>query len=169
MRMKNLLLATTLLFSLPLLVSAQGDSESVRAAIRQTLQYYSDAMKNNDAQSLRKAFHPKAKSFNAGDRGRLWEISFERIAANLQSNARRQMSQSNANLKIVAIDITGDTATAKIETEYLINAPPNVAPKLAKRGAKLTEYLSLIKFDTGWKIVSRVYSSESMGTTAETD
>jgi Putative lumazine-binding len=76
-------------------------------------------------------------------------------------NARRQMSQPNASLKIVAIDMTGDVATARKETEYLINAPAHVTPEPAERGAKLTEYLSLIRFDGGWKIVSRVYSSEA--------
>ena len=167
MRTKNLLLAATLLISLPLLVLAQGtDRVRDEAAIRQIVQYYFDAVNNNDADSLKKAFHPKAKWFNAGDKGYLWEISQERVAANLQHNARGHMPKSNATLKIVAIDITGGAASAKIETEYLISGPPEVMPKLAYKGAKLTEYLSLIKFDDGWKIVSRIYSGEQTPATA---
>jgi hypothetical protein len=161
MRTKNLLLAATLLISLPLLVLAQEpDRARDEAAIRQIVQYYFDAMKNDDAESLKKAFHPKAKWLNAGDKGYLWEISQERVTANLQSNVRRHMPTLNATMRIVAIDITGGVASAKIETEYLINAPPEIMPKLAYKGAKTAEYLSLIKFDDGWKIVSRISSGE---------
>ena len=168
MRTKSLLLAATVLISLPLLVLAQGpDRAGDETAIRQIVQYYFDAIKNNDAESLKKAFHPKAKWLNAGDTGHLWEISQERVAANLQSNARRHMPKPNATVKIVAIDITGGVASAKIETEYLTNAPPEIMPKLAYRGARITEYLSLIKFDDGWKIVSRISSGEQAPATAQ--
>ena len=168
MQTKNLWLAATLLIGLPLVVLAQGpDRARDEAAIRQIVQYYFDAMKNDDAESLKKAFHPKAKWLNAGDKGYLWEISQERVAANLQSNARRHMPTVNATTKILAIDITGGVATAKIETENLTNAPPEALPKLAYKGARITEYLSLIKFDDGWKIVSRIYSSEQLPATAQ--
>ena len=168
MRTKNLLLAATLLISLPLLVLAQEpDRTKDEAAIRQIVQYYFDAMKNDDAESLKKAFHPKAKWLNAGDKGYLWEISQERVAANLQSNARRHMPKSNATMKIVTIDITGGVASAKIETEYLTNGPPEILTKLAYKRGKITEYLSLIKFDDGWKIVTRIYSGEQTPNTAQ--
>jgi hypothetical protein len=168
MQTKNLFLAATLLISLPLLVLAQGpDRAGDEAAIRQTVQYYFDAMQNNDAESLKKAFHPKAKWLNAGEKGYLWEISQERVAANLQNNARRHLPKSNATMKVLAIDITGGVASAKIETEYLTSGPPEVLPKLAYKGARITEYLSLIKFDDGWKIISRIYSSEQTPATAQ--
>ena len=168
MRTKNLLLAAMLLISLPLLVLAQGpDRARDEAAVRQIIQYYFDAMKNDDAESLKKAFHPKAKWLNAGDTGHLWEISQERVAASLQSNARRHMPKPNATVKIVVIDITGGVASAKIETEYLTNAPPELMPKLAYKSAKVTEYLSLIKFVDGWKIVSRISSGEQTPATAQ--
>lgn len=167
MRRKNLLLAATLLISLPLMVLAQGpDRTGDEAAIRQIVQYYFDAVKNDDAESLKKAFHPKAKWLNAGDKGYLREISLERVAANLQSNARRHLSKCDATMKILSIDITGGVASAKIETEYLTSGPAELMPKLAYKGARLTEYLSLIKFDDGWKIISRIYSGELTPTTA---
>ena len=72
----------------------------------------------------------------------------------------------NAIMKVVAIDITGGVASAKIETENLTDAAPEILPRLAYKGAKVTEYLSLIKFDDGWKIVSRIYSSEPIPATA---
>ncbi|MDN5212461.1 nuclear transport factor 2 family protein [Fulvivirgaceae bacterium BMA12] len=43
-----------------------------------------------------------------------------------------------------AIDVTGGSASAKIE--------------LSRNGKKVyTDYLSLLKFDSGWKIVAKVY------------
>ena len=168
MRTKNLLLAATLLISLPLLALAQEpDKAKDESAIRQIVQYYVDAIKNDDAESLKKAFHPKAKWLNAGDKGYLWEISQERVAANLRSNVQRHVPQPNATVKIVVIDIAGGVASAKIETEYLTNAPPEIMPKLAYKGAKVTEYLSLIKFDDGWKIVTRISSGGQIPATAQ--
>jgi hypothetical protein len=54
-----------------------------------------------------------------------------------------------------------------METEFLTSGPPEVVPKLAYKGARLTEYLSLIKFDDGWKIVSRISSGEQIPATAQ--
>ena len=57
MRTKNLLLAATLLITLPLLVVAQEpDKAKDESAIRQIVQYYVDAIKNDDAESLKKSF-----------------------------------------------------------------------------------------------------------------
>ena len=46
--------------------------------------------------------------------------------------------------QFAAVDVTGGSASAKIE--------------LSKDGKKIyTDYLSLLKFDSGWKIVAKVY------------
>ena len=43
-----------------------------------------------------------------------------------------------------AVDVTGDSASVKIE--------------LSKEGKKVyTDYLSLLRFESGWRIVAKVY------------
>jgi len=168
MQRKCLLTLALLVVSVPVLALAQeNDLDKDRAAIRQTVQYYFDALKNDDAESLKKALHPKAKWFNAGDKGDLVEISQQRVLANLKSNAQRHFEIPNASMKIVAIDITGGVAAVKIESEYLTVIDPKITAKLQYKGAKITEYLSLVRFDDGWKIVSRVYSTEPIPASAQ--
>ena len=108
MRTTNLLIVATLLIGLPLVVLAQGpDSARDEAAIRQIVQYYFDALKNNDAESL-KAFHPKAK----WQRGRR---AISEISGTSRCQSPKQRAPSHATVKppkILAIDITGGVATA---------------------------------------------------------
>lgn len=50
--------------------------------------------------------------------------------------------------RFVEVDVTGGSASVKIE--------------LSKDGKKVyTDYLSLLKFDSGWKIVAKVYHKHS--------
>jgi len=39
--------------------------------------------------------------------------------------------------------------------------------QLPDKGAKITEYLSLLRFDDGWKIVTRVYSTKPIPASAQ--
>jgi len=62
-----------------------------------------------------------------------------------KANPNFDKSRVKMDCKIVSIDVTGVCASAKIE---------------ASKNGKLiyTDYLSLLKFDDGWKIVAKVYN-----------
>ncbi|HEX8772933.1 MAG TPA: nuclear transport factor 2 family protein [Pyrinomonadaceae bacterium] len=138
----HLLLMTSLLLITPALAQ-ESAKVSDEAAIRGVIQYYFDGISKDDVESMKKAFHPKAKYFVIRYGG-LEEVSQERVYLNMKDNARRQAGKDTAPKRIVSIDLTGDAAIAKVEMDY--------------SNGRFTEYLSLVKFDDGWKIVSKVMS-----------
>ncbi len=151
MRGKILLLVAALLL-LSAAASAQetGNAEDV-AAIRQVVQYYFEGWKNDDAESMKKAFHPKAKLFAISDDNDLKETNQKQVYAALKENVRRGVPRADASLKIISVDAAGAAASVKIEIEY----------RGEFQGATSTEFLSLIKFPKdGWKLVSRVSAVE---------
>ncbi len=144
MKRVSLLVAVTALLLLPNAAHAQqSESAKDEEAIRQVVQYYLDGITNGDIGSMKKAFHPKAKYFVIRYGG-LEEISQERVYRNMRDNIRRQSEKDPAPKRVVSVDVTGEAATAKVEMDY--------------SNGRFTEYLSLVKFADGWKVVSKVMS-----------
>jgi len=95
---------------------------------------------------MRNRFHPDFAIFSAKGN----EISRYPIGAWIKGIEQRKKdpnfvpSQAEMDCKIASLDITGGCAAAKIE--------------ISKNGKMVyTDYLSLLKFDDGWKIVAKVY------------
>ena len=145
-----LLVAALLLLSGAASAQETGNAEDV-AAIKQVVQYYFEGWKNDDPESIKKAFHPKAKLFAIADDDDLKETNQKEVYAALKENTRRGVPRADASLKIISVDAAGAAASVKIEIDY----------RGELQGATSTEFLSLIKFPKdGWKLVSRVSAVE---------
>jgi hypothetical protein len=145
---KRILSPVVLILLLSVCVSAQETQTSDDVAIRQIIQYYFDGSKNNNVSLLKKAFHPEAKSLGlAQSNGNgLREIKVARTYVNIEGR-----DPINLIGRIVSIDVTGRAALVKTEMQYpegILDSPPP--------GVIDTEYLSLLKFGEGWRIVSRI-------------
>jgi hypothetical protein len=110
------------------------------------LSYFNGAFNDLDTVSMRKGFHPDFAIFSAKGN----EISRYPIDVWINAIEKRKQdpnfdkSQTKMDCKIASLDITEGSAAAKIE--------------ISKNGKKIyTDYLSLLKFDDGWKIVAKVY------------
>jgi hypothetical protein len=125
--------------------SAGGpDADAVRAVIETS--YFHGAFNELNPEAMLAGFHPDFAIFSAkGD-----VMAKYPIATWAESVAKRKAAPGfdpAKNVwegKIVSLDITGNAASAKIELS---------------RDGKLvfTDYLSLLKFDSGWKIAAKVY------------
>jgi putative lumazine-binding protein len=146
--MKRILSAVALTLLLSVCVSAQEAQTSDDAAIRQIVQYYFDGSRNNDVSLLRKAIHPSAKwlALAQSNGNGLREIKVARTYVNIEGR-----NPINLMGRIVSIDVTGKAAIVKTEVEYPEGILNSSAP-----GVMDTEYLSLIKFGEGWRIVSKI-------------
>ena len=165
MKKMNLLVVAVFLLVMPTLAVAQENKSTDEAAIRHTVRYYIDGFQNNDAESMRKAFHPKARVFFQSNQGcpgktELNEITGEQLFANVKRFGHRPEPKPFIP-KILSVDITGDTAVVKAEWYLadswwgcgklsLLSPPP---------GVTTTDYLSLVRFAAGWKIVGKVSST----------
>jgi hypothetical protein len=108
--------------------------------------YFNGAFNDLDTESMRKGFHPDFAIFSAKGN----DISRYPIDAWIKSTEKRKRdpnfdkAQAKMDCKIASLDITEGCAAAKIE--------------ISKNGKMVfTDYLSLLKFDDGWKIVAKVY------------
>ena len=133
----------------PLGTYAQTNANTDEAVVRQVVQHYIDGWIDENIESLRDAFHPKAKLFSISDKYDLREDTLKDVASAFKDNRLRHVpkrGELGINMNIISIDVAGDAAFAKVETTH------------PKRNAAGFDYLSLKKFRQGWKIVSRVSS-----------
>lgn len=114
---------------------------SEEQAIQAVVHLYVDGMAFAHEAAVRKAFHPKA-SIVGNYEGRVeWLSVDEFIAAVIAQGSATAGSQPL--LQIESLDVTGDTATVKIVDEFA--------------GMRFSDYLSLLKVDGRWLIVSKLY------------
>jgi hypothetical protein len=122
-------------------VHAQTNPEET--AVRETVNHYLHGLKFNNVESLKKAFLSEAKLFWVKRDKTLGQLTQEDWYKGFVSNAGQE---EKGDLQITAVDITGNAASVKVVEVY--------------EKSKYTDYLSLLKFADGWKIVNKIYVAE---------
>ena len=122
------------------------DKGDVKRVIEKS--YFNGAFNELDTKNMREGFHSDFAIFSAKGT----EISRYPIDVWIKGIEKRKndpkfdKSKALMDCKIVNLDLTGGCAAAKIE--------------ITKDGKRVyTDYLSLLKFADGWKIVAKVYQS----------
>ena len=122
--------------------STSRQSNGEEAAVRETVQHYLNGLKHNDVESLKRAFYPEAKLFFV-KKDQLGQLTQDEWYKGFASSAGQE---EKGDLQITAVDITGNAASVKVVEVY--------------EKSKYTDYLSLLKFAGGWKIVNKIYVAE---------
>lgn len=138
--MKQLSIAFLLiLFATP--IFAQSEAEEY-PEIAKTLNYYLEGGTNNDFDMLAKAFHPEAPmTFMSPD-------GYKRVVAvDFFRKGMKPGPPQNRKTHIVTIDVSGNAATAKLHIDYAT--------------FRFIDYMTLLKIDGEWKIVSKVFHREN--------
>ncbi len=145
MKKANVIFFGLLFLALIATTSLNADS---RADVEKVIQssYFNGAFNDLDTVSMRNGFHPDFAIFSANGNN----ISRYPIDAWIKSTEKRKQdpnfdkTQAKMDCKIASLDITEGCAAAKIE--------------ISKNGKMVyTDYLSLLIFEDGWKIVAKVY------------
>jgi hypothetical protein len=110
--------------------------------IAQTMGMYCDGVHHGDIEKLRKAFHPSA-SIVGYYQGDLLYDSLGEFLDLVKGIPVPASSGEEYDKRIVSIDVTGTVATAKMAELYL--------------GLRFTNYMSLVKVDGTWVIVSKTF------------
>ena len=110
---------------------------------RAALDLYLKGHATGDGEYYRRAFHPDAKIQGNRD-GKLISRTREEFAAGAPGKPAHDEAQRKR--RIVSVDVVNDAAFAKLELDY-----PSV---------KFTDYMTLLKIDGEWKIMSKVYHGE---------
>jgi len=128
---------------------AQEKQHSNEVPIVNVVQRYFDAWKRGDLALMRTAIHPNARIYNQAKDGSLKELPISkgfRTFAHVNSN---EIALSAA-MRLVSVDVTGNVGFAKIEMIHSAN----------HQDVRIVEYLTLMRFNDGWRIISKVRSTQ---------
>ncbi len=143
-----LVIATALVFTFAFSVN-EAERTAEESAVKELVEkaYINGAFNKLDFESMEGGFHKDFAIFSAKGE----EISKYPIADWVKRTKERRADNYNPNDEknvwkhnFASVDVTGGSAQVKVE---LHNQGKHV----------FTDYLSLLKFDSGWKIVAKVY------------
>lgn len=145
---KTILLSVIILLSFGALF-AQHDQVKEKVLIKQVIQTaYVDGLCNNaDEEAVKKGIHPGFELLSAGKGNMMRKLpiyNWIEIAKGGEEKGNKYSFQNEyTTVKFLFIDITGNIAIAKIEF-------------YEGKDLNYIDYLSLIKFEDGWRIVSKI-------------
>jgi 4-oxalocrotonate tautomerase len=122
-------------------------SESYQDIVAMLNKYF-EGFYNSDVRTLREVFHPNCHLYTAGD-GSLADDDMETVYARVAKRLEDGEGPSNNNAprydRIMTIDMSGpECAFAKVRIA--------IAPRY------FTDYLTLIKLDGDWRIITKTYT-----------
>jgi len=124
--------------------SAKSDTEKIKVLITEA---YVEGLQNwGDLEKTKQGFDPTFNLLIAGKKGELKRYAIADWMKNVARKKKKNPGgpKEKTTVTFIDVDITGTVAVAKIE--------------LRKGGKHIfTDYLSLYKFESGWRIVSKVY------------
>ena len=133
----------TALMAAAFLYSAEVRQDREENAIRETIQLYFQGDINRDVESLKKAFHPRAELLTADAEGRLSVLT----QSEWHERVRQTPERERPTAKILHIDRAGNAAVAK--TQLIFSQ------------GRFTDFLSLLKLDSRWMIINKIYQWEA--------
>ena len=143
---KRLILITAAVF-LSVCLQAGADEGAV-AEIKSLIEksYVHGAFNELNPEALEHGFHPDFAIFSAdGEAIKKYPIAkWVKRTSERKASADFDPADNKWDHNFAAVDVTGNSASVKLE--------------LSKEGKLVyTDYLSLLKFDSGWRVVAKVY------------
>jgi len=152
MQKKLFLYSSILLLGLTIFAFTNSDPEHKSSEAEKAIKtvilnsYINGAFNDLNPEAMRKGFHPDFAIFSAkGEEIGKYPIETWAVGTEKRKNDPNfDPAKNKWGHNFASIDVTGGSAAVKIE--------------LSKDGKHIfTDYLSLLKFDSGWRIVAKVY------------
>jgi len=148
MRVKTLLYSGILLLGLSAFTFSKSHDTEETKAIKDLIlkSYVHGAFNELNPEAMAKGFHPDFSIFSAkGEEIGKYPIADWVISTTKKKNdSEFDPTKNKWSHNFASVDVTGGSASVKIE--------------LSKDGKLIyTDYLSLLKFESGWRIVAKVY------------
>jgi len=145
--MKTGVLTFVLIFGTVMCVFSQdADKEAIKKVVQNA--YIDGLINNGDQQAIEAGFHPGFNLLGIGEGDRMWKRPIYDWAADAEMRKQRgelpRVGDQKVTLQFLNIDVEGTAAVAKIAF-------------YTGKTLSYIDFLSLYKFDSGWKIVSKIY------------
>jgi len=147
--MKKTILLSVIIVLLFSALLAQNEQTKEKELIKQVIQTaYVDGLCNNaDEEAINNGFHPGFELLSAGKGNAMWKLPIYNwidIAKGGEAKGNKYSFQNEyTTVKFLFIDIAGNVAVAKVEF-------------YEGEDLNYIDYLSLMKFEGAWKIVSKM-------------
>ena len=125
-----------------------SDESQDRLLIEECLNYFFTGLDELDAEIVKQAFHPEARSYSTTPTGLcVYGVSeWDGFIEQAKQDPEHTFARSRARKTILMIDITGTAASAKVRWEFA--------------DCTYTDYYNLLKLDGRWQIVGEIYHRE---------
>ena len=146
---RTMTVALTVALLLSATLAARAEVPSDESAIKQLIQQaYVDGLLNlGDLEKTKSGFHPDFVLLGLRN-GRLTRFPIADWIASAEKQKAAGQNPQPTTIRSISVDITGTAAAVKLE--------------LSRAGKLIyTDYLSLYRFDDGWKIVGKIYFSHA--------
>ena len=138
-----LLLAVLVATGAPVLASQDADVEAVKLVIVES--YIEGIHRNQDTDAILKGFHPDFAMVMVKD-GSVSKMTIQEWVARIEEGKKKpdERPKVETTYEFATVEVSGTAAVARIE--------------LFKDGKlTYTDFISLYKFDDGWKIINKIY------------
>ena len=125
-----------------------GNSETISAEIRDTVQIYFDGLYRGNVEMLRLAFHPTAMITGYGSDGNLNIMSLTDFLSFVDRIPSPESEGIEFDMEILSMDTTTTVAAVKVRDLYL--------------NRNFTDYLHLIETKERWQIIGKMFHSEPL-------
>jgi Putative lumazine-binding len=149
---RSVVLSLSVFGAAALLAGAGGSTNPDEQAIRRHIErYYFEGVRHSDTAAAHKAFHPVAKMYFLRD-GSFAERSIPDWLSAIAERAPNPPRPDGFPRRVVAVDVSGGAATAKLELRYA--------------DAVITDYMSLLKVNGEWTIVGKIFDRQPLSAQA---
>ncbi|WP_430813018.1 nuclear transport factor 2 family protein [Carboxylicivirga sp. RSCT41] len=136
-------------FAVSLLAQAQENNKEIEAIKKVIQSAYVEGIQNEgDIDKIDAGIHPDFNLLGIGEKGAIWKLSIsewkEKVIQRKKEGKLPRPKNNLISVKFLSVDVTGTAAVAKFE--FYVGGE-----------LKYVDYISLYKFDDGWKLVSKIY------------
>ena len=145
------ILFITSLFIVSIGITGIGQSiEEEQEAIQNVIQsaYVEGLQNEGDAVKIDAGFHPGFNLLGIGKGDNIWKLPIytwkENALNDVKSGKKPKAGDDLVTVKFLRVDVTGTAAMGKLE--FLVGGKPTYV-----------DFISLYKFENGWKIVNKIF------------
>lgn len=145
--MKNLVLICCFIVASTCTGFAQSAEQEAIKKVIQTA-YVEGLQNEGDVKKIDAGFHPGFELVGIAKGDQIWKLPIytwrERAVADVASGKKPKKDEEKVTVNFLSVDVTGTAAVVKLE--FLVGGVK-----------KYVDYISLYKFESGWKIVNKIY------------
>ena len=141
MQLQKLMFAAALLIAAAPVTAAAQASAADQAAARAPLEAYIQGHRTGDASFMEKAFHPTARMTYMSDSGMV-TVPITEYIARMRTAGVRATPDTFAR-KIAMLDVVGTSGVGRID--------------MVLGTSTISDYMTVLKFADGWKIVNKSF------------